>query len=143
MKSKFKQSAIFLFILLFVYAAASKLMTFQLFRGQLYNQDFPHLMADFLLYALPTLELITVGLLCIPRTQRLGLLVSLLLMSAFTGYITLVMLHFWNRVPCSCGGILSHMGWGAHLVFNCVFLLMALVSILIPDHPREKLTSTR
>jgi putative oxidoreductase len=142
MRTILKQTAIFLFILLFVYAAASKLLVFGLFRGQLYNQDFPHWMADILVYALPALELITVALLCVPRTQKRGLLLFLMLMAVFTGYIALVMLHFWDRVPCSCGGILSHMGWGTHLAFNCLFLLLALAAILIPERSTKKLTST-
>lgn len=120
-----------LLILLFIYAAGSKLLSFPAFRGQLYNQSFPHGLADVLVYALPALELLAVCLLLFRRTQMAGLLLSLYLMLVFTGYIALVLLHFWNRVPCSCGGILSHMGWGSHLAFNLVFTAIALAAIRI------------
>jgi hypothetical protein len=120
-----------LLVLLFVYAAASKLADFGDFRGQLYNQTFPHGLADLLLYALPAAELLAVALLLFPRTQLTGLVISLDLLLLFTGYITQVLLHFWDRVPCSCGGILSHMGWGTHLAFNLVFIGLNIAAIKI------------
>jgi putative oxidoreductase len=125
-----------LLILLFCYAAGSKLMDFEDFRGQLYNQTFPHGMAGVLLYALPVTEIATVILLLFRRTSLAGLQLSLLLLLLFTGYIALVLLHFWDRVPCSCGGILSHMSWTAHLVFNCIFILITLAGIAF--HLREE-----
>lgn len=113
-------------ILLFIYAAASKLADFHYFKGELYNQAFPHAVADVLLFAIPAAELLAVALLLFERGRLYGLGLSLLLMVLFTGYIALVKLHFWPRVPCSCGGILSHMSWTAHLIFNCAFLLVSI-----------------
>jgi putative oxidoreductase len=131
MKTFFKALPSALLVLLFIYAAGSKLMDFPVFRGQLYNQAFPHGLADVLVYALPALELLAVCLLLFRRTQMAGLLLSLYLMLAFTGYIVLALLHFWDRVPCSCGGILSRMTWGSHLAFNLVFTAIALAAIRI------------
>ncbi|OCX54304.1 hypothetical protein BEL04_08580 [Mucilaginibacter sp. PPCGB 2223] len=107
-----------LLVLLYVYASVSKLADTGTFRGQLYNQAFPHEMAALLFYALPATELGTVALLLFSKTERYGLLLSLFLLLAFTDYIALVLGHFFPRVPCSCGGILSHMGWKTHLLFN-------------------------
>lgn len=119
-----------LLIVLFIYAAISKLLTFSDFRQQLYNQTFPHWLAGILLYLLPASEIATVALLSYRRTLAAGLCSSALLLAAFTGYISLVMLHYWDRVPCSCGGILSHMSWTAHLIFNWVFLILNIVALL-------------
>jgi putative oxidoreductase len=113
-----------LLVLLFVYAAAAKLADTEAFRGQLYNQAFPHELAGFLFYALPAIELVTVALLLYPATEQYGLLLSLVLLLAFTGYIALVLGHAFPRVPCSCGGILSHMGWKTHLAFNGLCLAL-------------------
>jgi putative oxidoreductase len=118
-----------LLILLYVYAACSKLLNFDDFRGQLYNQAFPHALAGILLYTLPPAELITAALLTFGRTRRIALWFSLALLSAFTGYIALVLLHVWNRVPCSCGGILNHLSWNAHLAFNLCFILINLLAL--------------
>lgn len=128
-------AAPFMLTLLFVYAASSKLLDFARFRGQLYNQSFPHWIADILLYTLIPLEVVTVVLLCMPRGQKAGLLLSASLLTVFSGYIALVLLHFWTRIPCSCGGILSHMPWGAHLVFNLFFAALAITALLVYPKP--------
>jgi len=132
MKTIFRPLASFLLILLFVYAAVSKLLSPADFRGELYNQAFPHWLADLLLYTLIPAELLTVALLSFPRGQQAGLLFSASLLSLFSGYITLVLLRFWDRVPCSCGGILKHLTWGTHLVFNIFFLALSLGALLLP-----------
>jgi hypothetical protein len=124
-----------LLIILFIYAAVSKLLVLQDFKQQLYNQSFPHWMAGILLYTLIPVELLAVGLLSFPKTQQAGLVISSLLLAAFSGYIALILLHFWQRVPCSCGGILRQMGWGTHLLFNCFFLGIALAA-LMPENTK-------
>ena len=119
-----------LLIVLFCYAAVSKLISFELFRVQMRNQTIPPEAAEVLIYLLPALELLTAGLLYKSSTRRFGLIASVMLMAAFTGYITLVLLGFWDRVPCSCGGIVSGLGWSAHLIFNLFFLLIALFALI-------------
>jgi hypothetical protein len=129
MKTTIQSLLISLLIMLFIYAALSKLLTFSDFRQQLYNQNLSHSFAASLTYCLPVAEIITAGFLCFNRTLLTGLFLSAILLVAFTGYITLVMLHYWDRVPCSCGGILSHMSWTTHLIFNWSFLILNLIAI--------------
>jgi putative oxidoreductase len=143
MKNIFKHLPVFFLILLYVYAVTSKLGDINQFRGQLYNQTFPHALADFLLVALPAAEVLTAALLFFSRSARAGLLLSLALLSVFTAYIILVKLHFWARVPCSCGGILSQMSWTTHLVFNLFFLVLNLLAILIQKGEAENLEQSR
>jgi len=128
-----KHSASFLLIVLFAYAGLSKLLTLEDFRGELHNQSFPGWVADVLLYTLIPLELLTAGLLCFRVTETWGLRLSALLMAIFTMYIVLVLLDFWQRVPCSCGGILTGMSWGTHLVFNLFFLLLSVAALILPE----------
>lgn len=118
-----------LLVLLFTYAAVSKLIAYDEFRTQMLNQVFPPAMNLVLFYTIPPAELLAAALLCFAKTQRWGQYLALLLMAAFTGYVALVMLHAWHRVPCSCGGILGKLKWGPHLLLNCTFLLITLVSI--------------
>jgi putative oxidoreductase len=113
-------------ILLFAYAAVSKLLDYDNFQGQLYNQAIPRALAGPLTWLLPAAELLTCVLLSSRRGQHLGLQFSLALLSVFTVYTGLVLLGFWDRVPCSCGGILSHMSWGFHLGFNIFFLAITV-----------------
>lgn len=128
-------------VLLFVYAALSKLLTFSDFDQQLHNQSFPSWLADFLLYFLIPAEIITALLLCFKRTIISGLLFSSALLLAFTSYIAMVMLHFWDRVPCSCGGILNQMGWTTHLIFNSFFLILNLLALYLYTAERKGLNT--
>jgi putative oxidoreductase len=118
-------------ILLFTYAAISKLSDLPAFRSQLYRQPFSHMLADLLLYTLPLAELLTSSMLYFKRTRFTGLLLSVSLLFAFTIYIAMGLLHFWVKIPCSCGGILNHMSWQMHLIFNCAFLLAGLAGIAV------------
>jgi putative oxidoreductase len=118
-----------LLILLFVYAAVSKLVDYDHSRGQMLNQVFPRRLAEVLVWSVPLTELATTGLLLFKRTFLTGLYFALGLMTVFTIYIGLVLLHFFTRVPCSCGGVLQKMGWVPHLWFNLFFLLLTAMSI--------------
>ncbi|WEA00727.1 MauE/DoxX family redox-associated membrane protein [Mucilaginibacter sp. SJ] len=131
MKTAIKSLIPALLAMLFIYAAVSKLLTFADFRQQLYNQNLPHWLSSLLLYLLPPAEVVVACLLCFRRYVISGLWLSLLLLIAFTGYISLVLLHYWDRVPCSCGGILSHMSWASHLAFNWAFLILNILAVFL------------
>src|SRR5690625_1495423 len=120
-----------LLVCLFVYAAASKLLSYSDFQAALYNQPIPLWSADLLSWLLPIIELVAAGLLMIGRTKLLGLYASGFLMFIFTGYVGLVLAGSFGRIPCSCGGILKNMGWKTHLVFNIFFLLLAIAGIVL------------
>lgn len=121
----------FLLICLWVYAALSKLLDFNDFRVQMARQTLPHPLKNLLAYALPPIELIVAGLLCFRRTAYAGYWASLLLMTLFTGYVGLVLTGAFGRIPCSCGGVISTMGWKLHFLFNLFFLTLTCLSILI------------
>jgi len=123
-----------LLILLFVYAAISKLLDYNTFKFQLGRSPYVTGIAGFVAWALPVGELIVASLLIIKRTKLFGLYASFFLMLLFTGYIY-AMLHFSYYIPCSCGGILSKMSWNQHLIFNVVFTCLALSAILL-DTPK-------
>ena len=119
-----------LLILLFLYVAISKLLTFHQFTGAMYNQPLPHWFTSMLLWLLPLSEITTVLLLYIPRTRLLGFYSSTLLMLLFTGYVALILANKFDYIPCSCGGILKSMGWGTHLFFNLFFLILSITGLI-------------
>ena len=123
----------------FIYTAVSKLYDWDGTQRALYNQVFPIWFAEILLYTIPVIELATAGLLLNSKTIRKGLLVSFILMLSFTGYIGLIMTGVFGRIPCSCGGIISTLGWGEHLVLNIVLLGLALVGIWIENAKNEEI----
>ncbi|WP_312067579.1 MauE/DoxX family redox-associated membrane protein [Empedobacter sp.] len=120
----------YLFIVLFIYAAVSKLMDFETFQTQLGQSPLLASYAIPISYGIIAIELVTAVLLMFERTRKLALQISLFLMVMFTTYI-IIILHFTAFTPCSCGGVLEKMGWTEHLIFNIVFVGLALIGIRI------------
>ncbi|MDH1883690.1 MauE/DoxX family redox-associated membrane protein [Empedobacter falsenii] len=120
----------YLFIILFIYAAVSKLIDFENFQIQLAQSPLLSAYAGFISYAVIIVEIVIVLMLCIKRTQQIGLYASYGLMLAFTVYIYLI-INYSDFVPCSCGGILEKLGWTEHLIFNLVFVGLAVIAIYL------------
>lgn len=118
-------------IILWSYAAFSKLADLDRSHSEMLNQVFPMWMADILYWLIPSLELGLCALLVFTKTRLLGLYGSLILMSSFTLYIAVVRTGVFGRVPCSCGGILSNMPYSTHLLFNLFFVALALSGIIM------------
>lgn len=127
----------FLFILLFVYAALVKLRDTELFVSQLQQSPMLLPFATWVAWVVPLTELAVAGLLVVRRFRLIGLIASFTLMAMFTVYIIIIM-NFAAHVPCSCGGILSEMGWKEHLFFNIGFVLLAIVGTFLLAKPAEK-----
>lgn len=118
-----------LFIVLFVYAAVNKLGDLENFRIQLGQSPMLTSMRDWIAWIVPAIELVIAGMFIIPRLRLKALYAAFSLMTMFTAYIYII-LTYSSYVPCSCGGILEKLGWREHLIFNSVFVLLALIGIL-------------
>lgn len=123
----------FLLTVLFFYTALSKLIDLDTFYNQLANQNIPQWTISSLAWLIPACELLAVGLMIFGRFRSLGLYMSSLMMLIFTVYIGLVVIGFFDRVPCSCGGVLKSMSFGQHLVFNLFFLSIAILAAKLND----------
>lgn len=131
MKAKITVELIsFLFTLLFVYAAAVKLMDHDRFVLQLGQSPLLSPYAGLVSIAVPLTELLLSALLLVPATRLIGFFGALSLMVMFTAYI-IAILNFSSYIPCSCGGILEKLGWREHLVLNVAFILLALAAIVL------------
>jgi uncharacterized membrane protein YphA (DoxX/SURF4 family) len=122
-------TAIF-FIILFVYAATSKLLDFQKFRVQLAQSPLLTAFADWVAWIIPMIEITISLMLAFPKTRLTALYASFGLMTMFTCYI-IAITRFSEYIPCSCGGVLQNMSWNAHLIFNIVFTLLPFVAIIL------------
>lgn len=116
---------------LFFYAAVSKLIDIDLSRQEMRNQIFPKAIADILLWVIPIMELSLVFLLLYLRTRLKAFYASAILLTLFTLYIAVTMTGIFGRIPCSCGGILKHMHYSSHLIFNLFFICLALWGIAL------------
>lgn len=117
-----------LYILLFVYAAVSKLLDFENFQVQLGQSPMLREFVLYLSYGIPAVELILALLLLLHKTKIIGLYCAFGLMISFSIYL-FILIKYSAYIPCSCGGILEKMDWEAHLFFNVFFVIMAVIAI--------------
>ena len=120
-----------LLVLLFLYTSLSKWLDFKTFTGEMNNQPFPNWMTPWLVWILPVGEVLIVLALLFEKTRMKGLWASLILMSLFTIYTALILLKVFKRIPCSCGGVIKHLNWNQHLVFNLFFTGISIAGILL------------
>lgn len=120
----------YLFVLLFLYAAASKLLEYNKFQLQISKSPIITDFSSLLVWGVPGVEISISILLLVEGTRLLGLFAAFTLMLLFTFYIYAI-LNFSDIIPCSCGGVISLMSWNQHLVFNIAFIALALAGILI------------
>jgi hypothetical protein len=119
-----------LFAVLFVYAAVSKLLTFDEFKVQISKSPLITTQGWWISWAVPATELVIAATLFVPRLQMIALYAAFFLMFVFTIYIGFMLL-FVPHLPCSCGGILNRMGWREHFIFNTAFTLLAVIGIVL------------
>lgn len=120
-----------LLILLFLYASVSKWLAFKSFIGDMNNQPFPNWMTPWLVWSIPSIEVLIVVLLIFERSRLPGLYASLGLMLAFTIYTVAVLLHAFAYIPCSCGGVIKKLTWSQHLVLNLFFVGISIAGIIL------------
>lgn len=130
----------YLYSILFLYTASSKLIGLSDFKLQLGRSEFLGLFAEWIVWMVPLLEIVLAILLLTKVYRLLALYGSLILMSLFTGYIAWI-LQFSDHIPCSCGGVISSMGWETHLVFNACWIVLAIIGIMLMENTRKKSTS--
>lgn len=117
-----------LLILLFVYTAISKLLSYKYFVAVLDQSPLIQGKAGVIGWLLPGVEVCVSLLLLLPSTKELGLYLSFGLMVLFTAYIA-YMVMFTPHLPCSCGGVIKQLSWKQHLIFNAFFILIASIGI--------------
>lgn len=118
-----------LYVLLFIYAATSKLMDFEHFRIELGQSPLLSSFADWIAVLVPAAEYLTCLLILIPKFRFTGLFLAYGLMVMFTTYIFII-LNFTAFVPCSCGGVLEKLDWKSHMIFNLIFVCLGVLGIV-------------
>jgi uncharacterized membrane protein YphA (DoxX/SURF4 family) len=134
---------IFLFVALFIYAATSKILEYDVFKAQIGKSPLIMSHAEWIAWMVPAVEILISLAFASPRLILPALYSSFFLMFTFTAYIAFI-ITFSPYVPCSCGGILSSMGWTEHLIFNIGFTLLAAVGIVLYNrqHKNDQVTAS-
>lgn len=134
----------YLYILLFVYAAVSKVSEFDNFRAELGQSPLLSAYTGWMSIAVPLAELLIALLLVFNKFRLIGMYLAFSMMVMFTAYI-IIILNFSTYIPCSCGGILGEMGWTEHLIFNILFIILGVTAIflILPPALNEQLPDRR
>ncbi|WP_277014290.1 MauE/DoxX family redox-associated membrane protein [Flavobacterium lindanitolerans] len=130
----FTDLTVALLIVLFLHTSLSKFLDFKGFVFDLNNQPFPNSYTPFLSCFIPSVEIAIVLGLLFEKTRGIALFASLFLMVAFTIYTSLVLLGFFDYVPCSCGGVVSYLNWTQHFFFNLFFVAITTAAILFRNN---------
>ena len=125
----------YLFIVLFMYTAASKFMDPKSFASVLNKSPLMAGYGSIFAFTIPSVELMVSISLSIAASRKLGLYASLILMTLFTLYLVF-MVFSGSKLPCHCGGVISTMSWQDHIWFNLGFTLFAITALAL--HPKQK-----
>ena len=126
-----------LFILLFIYAASSKLLDYQKFVVELGKSPLLSAFSQLVSWMIPMVEIGICILLLFKGIQLVALYACFCLMVIFSGYI-IAILNFSEYIPCSCGGILENMSWTQHFWFNILFVVLGAWAVLLyPNKNKE------
>lgn len=117
-------------LLLYLYAALSKLVDHERFQQALQMSPLFEKRSEFVAWALPVSEIIVALLLFIPRWRLKGLYASFILLAVFTFYLVYVV-SFASHLPCTCGGIIQKLSWAQHIFFNIFFMILSLIAICL------------
>jgi len=120
-----------LLIMLFLYASLSKFLDFYTFTGEMNNQPLPNSWTPFLVWFIPCSEILMCIALLFERTRLIGLYAALFFMSLFTIYSIIIVLNFFGRIPCSCGGVIKRLTWTQHIVLNLFFVGLSISGIVL------------
>lgn len=133
---RFNRIVVYFLILLWAYAATSKLLN-RTATGASLEVIFSQPYATLISWTVPVTELLAAALLAVPRLRAAGLWLSFGLMLIFTGYIALVLSGGFEKHPCTCGGLLQSLSWKQHLVFNLTVLALHLLPVRELAHARR------
>lgn len=121
---------VYLFVILFMYTAASKLLTIESFASTLAKSPLIGRYNLIVAWAIPVIEVVISFLLIIPHVKKWGLYASFFLMLVFTAYL-IYMVFSGSKLPCHCGGVISDMTWQQHIWFNLGFVGIAIVGLAL------------
>ena len=92
--------------------------------------------------SLPLSEIFIAFFLIIPRTRLIGLVFSVILLLFFTIYSVLILFNIFNKVPCSCGGIIKNLTWTQHTVMNLFLLSISTLGLTLEMRRWKSKTSS-
>ncbi len=121
-----------LLIGLFGLTALDKAIRFERFYSELGKSPFLMNYARAVAVGTPLVEAIAAWMLAMDKWRLKGLYLSVFLMSLFTAYIYML-LNYSYYTPCLCSAALESLSWEEHLIFNIVFLMLAMIGAVLEE----------
>lgn len=129
-------------IILLIYTGLHKIVENDKFKFEMGRSPYIQNFKDIIAVTLPPGELLIALALIFKRTRLIGLMASFGIMVLFTGYV-FAMINFAYYVPCSCGGIISALSWGDHLILNSILTAIALIGVILQSKQIAYLNSNK
>lgn len=117
-------------VLLFMYAAVSKLLDHENFVIQLSSQLNITFLPQLISYLLPAEEIFFSLLVVFEPTRKIGLYALLTMLTGFSVYIVCMLLGN-KKLHCTCGGVISQLTWKEHLILNLFFIGLSIAGIIL------------
>lgn len=129
-----------LLIALFGLTAFDKALRFERFYRELGKS--PFLMDYALMVAIgtPLVETIVAIMLSVDKWRLKALHVSVFLMSLFTAYIYMLVNYSYFK-SCLCSAAIESLSWKEHLIFNIVFLVLAIIGVILQETTSQNQTN--
>ncbi|RQO77793.1 hypothetical protein DBR40_07400 [Pedobacter sp. KBW01] len=118
-------------ILLWAFAALTKLLDYGHYRSDMHLQFFDGKVLHVLVPALPYTQICAALFLLSGRHRIYGLWLSMLLMMGFTVYVATVYYGYLSSHPKTCNGLFENSSWGGQLVINLGLLLVSVFGIIL------------
>jgi hypothetical protein len=134
LKAAFADLISALLLLLFIYTSVSKFLDYDKFVFQMRLAPVPLMqtLAPILGWLMPVVEILIAIALAAGffyyNFKIIGLYSSVILLIIFEIYIGTMLLS-GSHLPCTCGGIVSQMGWKQHLSFNAFLIIGCIFSL--------------
>ncbi|MDX3917450.1 MULTISPECIES: MauE/DoxX family redox-associated membrane protein [Olivibacter] len=126
-----------LLIALFGLTAFDKAIRFERFYSELGKSPFLMNYAFIIAIGTPLVELAVAVALSIDKTRLKGLYASVFLMSLFTAYIYMLV-NYSYFTSCLCSAAVESLTWEEHLIFNIIFLILAITGVALQETNQQK-----
>lgn len=136
-KQRIKKSIVVVLVIIWLFSFFMKAIWYKQWQQEINNQVFGQVMSGILYYVIPLLFLLVAILLITEKTSSVGMYLSLILWLLMSSYILLILIGYFNRIPCSCAAIIPGFSWLQQLIFNGIGLILNLLYILFNRSERR------
>jgi len=116
---------------LWIYVVFYKITDFRDFTSGIHRQPIPGFVQQAVIWLLPPIETMLILLFLKKRWRIYGFLLSALLLTIFTFYISFGLAGAFGKLPCGCGGLIKDLSLSQHIIFNLVFASLSVLGFVL------------